>query len=197
MATSASSTRASRRPYVGVSATGQHHLGVGSALDEKYLFRIEGPTDSPDDDVVLEIKQVRAASGAPCVATTSSLDPNRIAVGRARISHQPFRYFAYVRRGAKVFWVHEWVEHYRELSLRDRTVKLEDLLEVAYDVGAQLGRGHPSQLGSGGGEAIRERQLRFMEANQPELQSAANELADATVAAWERFRMVLGPEPGG
>lgn len=39
---------------------GRLTLGVGSALDDKYLVRVEGPTAAEDDDLILEIKQVRA-----------------------------------------------------------------------------------------------------------------------------------------
>ena len=41
-----------------VKRGGRLRMGVGSALDRKFLFRIEGPTASPDDDLILEAKEI-------------------------------------------------------------------------------------------------------------------------------------------
>ena len=46
------------RSYFKIKKMGAHHIGIGSALDEKYLLRIEGPTQQVEDDVVLEAKEI-------------------------------------------------------------------------------------------------------------------------------------------
>jgi len=175
-----------------IKRVGAHHLGVGSALQEKYLFRVEGPTEAAADDVILELKEVRALGGVGCVTADSSADPTRIALGRARIADLPFRYFGYVKRHGRMFWVHEWVEHYQEFDIAKTPSSPRDLQEVAYDVGVQLGRGHPNQLDSGANQDIRRRELAVLDTIEPELRRAVEELAADTTRSWQRFRAAVG-----
>ncbi len=65
-------------------------LGVGSALDTKFLVRIRGPTDDPIDDAVLEVKQVRDLGDVECIEAVED-DPFRILLSQARIAYEPFR----------------------------------------------------------------------------------------------------------
>ena len=50
-------------------------MGVGSALDLKFLVRVRGATGDPLDDVVLQVKQVRDLGGIPCIRTDPGADP--------------------------------------------------------------------------------------------------------------------------
>ncbi len=74
---------------------GRLKLGVGSALDDKYLLRVEGPTDAPDDDVVLEAKKVRDLSGIECLQRRSS-GAFQIMTGQSRIAYHAYQYMGYV-----------------------------------------------------------------------------------------------------
>jgi hypothetical protein len=164
-------------------------LGIGSALDEKYLVRIEGPTDAPDDDVILEVKQVREPAGVDCVR--SSRGPSRIFVGGARIAYEPFRFPGIFHVGEKTFWIHAWPDNYVELSILKNVESPRDLDEVAYDVGVQLGRGHPGGLGEEAAARLRSALLKSVPDSR--LDAAAAVLTRDTLAAWERFRSAPGP----
>ena len=41
--------------FFATKRVGRLHAGIGSALNEKYLMRVEGATPAPDDDVILEV----------------------------------------------------------------------------------------------------------------------------------------------
>ena len=42
-------------------------MGVGSAATRKVLIRVQGPTADPDDDELLEAKEVTNLEGVDCV----------------------------------------------------------------------------------------------------------------------------------
>ncbi|MEJ2086574.1 MAG: DUF2252 family protein, partial [Acidobacteriota bacterium] len=139
-----------RRPNLGpnyfdVVRVGSLKLGIGSAMDRKYLIQIRGETAEIADDVVLELKTVRNLTGIDCVSTGQTDDPYRILMGQS-IAYQPYRLLGYVRFDGSTFWIHAWVDNYRELSVVGDLETPEELIEVARDVGVQLGRGHPNQL---------------------------------------------------
>ncbi|MGH7542963.1 MAG: DUF2252 family protein, partial [Gemmatimonadota bacterium] len=52
--------------YYAVERLGTIEIGVGSALDAKFLLRIRGATADPEDDVVVEIKPMNEVT-APCL----------------------------------------------------------------------------------------------------------------------------------
>lgn len=161
--------------------------GVGSALDEKYLLRVEGPSRSPDDDVVLEAKEVRPPSGASCVNRTD-VDPFRVMLAQSRLSYRPYRYLGYLRRGQRMLWVHEWMELYRQLAIEKALESADDLREVARDVGIQLGRGHPNQIAAPFESQVRQRQQTVLDELRPRLVEEVRRLTTQTIAAWEAFK---------
>ena len=57
------------RGFFEVKRVGALTMGVGSALDEKYLIIFEGYTAAAEDDIVVEAKQIRDLAGNPCVRT--------------------------------------------------------------------------------------------------------------------------------
>ena len=81
--------------YFDIISIGRLRIGIGSALDLKYLARVRGETDDPFDDVVLEFKQVRDLSGIDCIQSGAEnqsvphfagTGPNRLsAVSASRI----------------------------------------------------------------------------------------------------------------
>jgi hypothetical protein len=165
-------------------AGGALHMGIGSALNEKYLVRVEGPTDADDDDVLLEVKQVRDPTGVECVRSTPG--PSRIFVGQARIAYEPFQFPGVFHVGGKTFWIHAWPDNYAELDIRKTLQSPRDLEEIAYDVGVQLGRGHPAGLGDESAARLRTALLKTLP--EARLEDAVRELLSSTLTAWERFR---------
>jgi hypothetical protein len=95
-------------------------------LDERFLIRVEGPTPAPDDDVVLEAKELRDLSSVPCVQASLLGGRFRTIVGRARLE--------------------SWQPDDRELAAAHDLTSADELDEVAYQVGLQLGRGHIRQF---------------------------------------------------
>ena len=169
-------------------AMGYLRMGIGSALDLKYLVRIRGASDDPLDDVVLEVKQVRELGEIDCIAVARGSDPFRILVGQSRIAYQPYGLLGYLRMREKTFWIHAWVENYQELGIEDDMVTPDELAEVAYDVGVQLGRGHPNQIGAPLDLQLRREQMRLLARDRELVQRQRHELAELVIEAWKRFR---------
>lgn len=55
---------------LGIVHLGRIQIGVGSALDRKVLIRITGPTDNPDDDIVVEAREGAVPDPRSCVWRT-------------------------------------------------------------------------------------------------------------------------------
>jgi len=172
---------------------GRITVGFGSALDRKYLIRIRGASDRPDDDMVLEAKQVRDLDRIDCVNARGGGGAFRILIGQARIAEVPHKFLAQVPRpeGADPrdppSWIHAWQPNYVELDVEGE-ITPEEVAEVAYDVGIQLGRGHVRQIASPLDAQLRMAELEMMRDIEPEIRQAIVEFADMTIRGWERFR---------
>ena len=59
-----------------IKKAGRLKMGIGSALDEKYLFEVEGATKARADNLMLEIKELRGLRGISCVLMSKE-DPMR------------------------------------------------------------------------------------------------------------------------
>lgn len=172
--------------FLKVERVGYLKLGIGSALDTKYLVQIRGESDALTDDMVLELKQVRDLGGIDCVIAGRGSDPYRILVGQS-IAYQPYTMLGYVHFRDASFWAHAWVENYRELDL-DRSIEtIEELLQVAYDVGVQLGLGHPNQYEAPLALQLRREQIRLLDRDKSQIQEASRALAEQVERAWSDF----------
>jgi hypothetical protein len=168
---------------------GTLRAGIGSALAAKYLVRIEGPSAAAEDDVILEVKEVQDLGDIDCMRSTPG--PSRIMVGQARIAYEPFRLPGVIRTGGRTFWIHAWPLNYVELDLATGPASADELEEIVYDAGVQLGRGHPNESLKGEARALRRALLKRL--SEGRLETMVAQLAEATVAAWERFRSAVAP----
>ena len=180
-----------RRPELGpnyfdVERIGRLKLGIGSAMDRKYLVQIRGETADISDDVVLELKTVRNLTGIDCVSTGQTDDPYRILIGQS-IAYQPYELLGYVRFDGSTFWIHAWVDNYRELSVVGDLRTPDELMEVARDVGVQLGRGHPNQLREPLDLQLRREQVRLLARDRELIRSTSRRLAAQVQEAWRHF----------
>jgi hypothetical protein len=174
---------------------GRLRIGVGSALDEKYLIRAEGPTPDDDDDIILEAKEVRDLSGIDCIQSSPPSDPFRILTAQSRIAYEPYRLTGYAMirppsgdRKIRTFWIHQWEDNYVELR-HDRSLRSPDELEaVAYDVGFQLGLGHPKEIADPHGAELRRALGRAIDELEPKLVEVVAEMTGEVVSAWEQFK---------
>jgi hypothetical protein len=170
-----------------IKKAGRLKLGIGSALDEKYLFRVEGWTREDDDDEILEAKLVRPLSEIDCVRT--DVGPQRVPQAMALIAYAPFPFSGLFTNRGRTFWVHGWTDDYVEMSIDFSFPLPQDLRQVAHDVGIQLGRAHPKEAaGNGLSPGLRGVLRRATRKNEGRIRRAIDELAEATVAAWTEFR---------
>jgi hypothetical protein len=161
-------------------------MGVGSALDEKYLIVFEGETASPDDDLIVEAKQIRELPHNPCVRT--DVGASRVLDGERLIAYEPFAYAAVVPHGDRYFWVHDWTDDYVEASIGSVIVSSSDLREVARDAGIQMGRFHPKRPDGSRDEQKCQALLRSFQQNEARIRRAIWSMADESEAAWRAFR---------
>ena len=173
---------------------GALQLGVGSALDAKYLVRLAGETPDPVDDVVVELKRVRSLAGIPCIQADDD-DPFRVLQSGARIAYQPFRFLGFVEHGGQMFWTHAWVANYEELKVAKSLERPEDLAEVAYDVRVQLGLGHLRDIGGAFQQMIVVNVRERLADTEKELKDGSRILAGEVIEAWAAF-VLASDEPG-
>ncbi|HEY6555156.1 MAG TPA: DUF2252 family protein [Vicinamibacteria bacterium] len=173
--------------FFNLKKTGILRAGIGSALAAKYLVRVEGPGPKDDDDVILEVKEVQDLQGVACLRSMPG--PSRIMVGQARIAYEPFYLPGVLRYGGRTFWIHAWPLNYEELDIAKGPATPQELEEVAFDAGVQLGRGHPNESLKSEADHLRKTLLKRL--SDERLQAMVAELSSETIAAWERFRAAL------
>jgi uncharacterized protein (DUF2252 family) len=175
--------------FFDVKKGGKLQLGIGSAHVQKYLARIEGPTNAPGDDIMLEAKALQPGALATCMRGVD-LDATRVIETQATMSSAPQRFLGAMTINDKPFYTHAWQVQYIELGVND-IANGEELVEISEDVGLQLGRGHAKSKDPERVPSLRQ-QLRDDAARlAPEVESAAFELALEVSHAWERFREAM------
>ena len=174
------------RSYFAPVSVGYLKLGVGSALNTKFIVRVEGPSPHPMDDDVIEIKRVRDLAGIDCIQTTDD-DPLRVLLSQARISYEPFQWLGYIRLDEGNFWTHGWVRNYEEIDIDETFGSPDELAEVAYDAGVQLGIGHPKLAAAPFDQILRRQLLEHLDAHPGEIERLSGELAEQVIEAWRRF----------
>lgn len=165
---------------------GSFRLGVGSALDEKYLLRVRGQSDDAMDDVILEAKEIRSLAGVPCVVAGPKADPFRFLSGPVDVPYRP--YLGTFSLKGNSFWVHAWIGNYKELELGETLESPEGLLEIAFESGIQLARAHIEGHGSSHDPRLADEQVELVRALAVDIQAAVRGLTQATIQAWEQFR---------
>jgi uncharacterized protein (DUF2252 family) len=174
-----------------IKVGGHLDMGVGSSHAEKFLVRIEGPSASPEDDLILEAKALEPGALGSCMRG-ADLDATRVIKGQAQLSNAPQRFLAAVKIHGKPFYSHTWLVHYRELSTSDIASSAE-LSELAYDVGVQLGRGHAKQEDEARVPQQRRELAKAVDVIAANLASTSIELAGKVTRAWTAYREQLPP----
>lgn len=172
--------------FFSIKKAGRNTLGIGSALDEKYLFRIEGWSKDAHDDQILEAKLVRPLANVACLRSEG---PERVPLGMATIADAPFPFSGLLASRGRTFWVHGWTDDYTELSIDSWFASPQDMRQIAYDVGIQLGRAHPKErAGKDHRPGLRGMLLQATCKNTARIRKTIDDLTEATVAAWMAFR---------
>jgi hypothetical protein len=131
--------------------------------------------------VVVEMKEMVAVPAGTCVRGADR-DPLRVVVGQSRLASSPQRFLGYVDLEGRTFYVHAWRVHYTELGIGDLRGPAE-LAEVAYDVGLQLGKGHPKAIADPRGADLRRELKGVVREVGPSLPSVAKEMAGRIAVA--------------
>jgi hypothetical protein len=105
----------------------------------------------------------------------------------ARIAYQPFRFLGFVEHEGEMFWTHAWVANYEELKVAESLERPEELAEVAYDVGVQLGLGHLRDVGGAFQQMIVVNVRERLADTEHELRDGSRILADEVIEAWAAF----------
>ncbi|MDF3071115.1 MAG: hypothetical protein K0R38_6716 [Polyangiaceae bacterium] len=168
--------------------------GVGSALDQRFLIRIEGPTRALEDDVVLEAKELRELRSVPCVQASLLGGRFRTIVGSARLGGNDDPFLAVVPRGPEEapddppFWVQSWQADYRELDVAHDLTSADELAELAYQVGLQLGRGHIQKLATPFDYQLRRAVRDMLRDYGPRIRATVDSMTERTLASFQQFR---------
>jgi hypothetical protein len=137
--------------YFTVARAGWLRMGVGSAAARKVLIRIQGLTADPEDDQLLEVKEVTNLEGVDCIEDPAGQSAVRVIDGGrqlGRLKHDIFAVGPTLLMPTAAdraehwldWWAGSWAHPYRELRVTDfRSV--DDLAEIVFDSGVQLGAG--------------------------------------------------------
>lgn len=171
--------------YFEIRKVGRTRVGIGSARANKFLVRIEGPSAAPDDDLLLELKAVGEVPQGTCVERGPARDPLRPIVGQARIAYEPYRMAGHVTIEGTPYWVHAWARNYCEVS-GDRFGSIEELAEISFDAGVQLGLGHPRYIAAPFEAETRAGELAVIGKVEAAVRLLSRQLADEITASWRR-----------
>jgi hypothetical protein len=179
--------------YLEPREAGWLKMGVGSALTPKLLFRCEGPTRAPEDDVLLEARELSDLSAVSCIDPSQSEEAARIIEGygrMGRISHDIVVVMPEPPEPGpddREWWARSWEPSYRELQL-DELASFDELAEVIHDAAAQLGRGHAWAPEDARGKPLRLRQARWLDRWERPLRALTRDMAEDLLEAWTAFR---------
>jgi uncharacterized protein (DUF2252 family) len=142
--------------YFAVIRAGWLRLGVGSAASRKVLIRVQGPTSDREDDELIEAKEVANLNGVGCLENSASPQALRVVDGTrqlGRLKHDilavgPTMLIPAADRAEPGldWWVSNWEPSYREVRVSDLR-SVDDLADIAFDAGVQLGAGTPVSVG--------------------------------------------------
>ena len=186
--------------YFDVVRAGWLHLGIGSAQAQKVLIRIAGESTDPTDDVLLEAKAVRSRDVLPCIEQPVPSPTFRIVEGSRQVGRLKH---AILIPGPELannditiegqhlrdWWIRSWDASYHELDL-DGLQSVDDLADIAYDSGAQLGAGALRGTSAAEQATLQPRLIVSVSRSEAQLRRAAVQLVQELLRGW---RDLSGP----
>jgi hypothetical protein len=166
-------------------------------MAKKILIRVQGPTLDPDDDELLEVKEITSLSGLRCLEDPPSPPVLRVIAGSrqlGRLEHNilaagPDLAIPELTDGAehlRDWWVRSWEPSYREVALVDfRSV--DELSAVVYDSGVQLGAGRfQAEVGSFD-SSVREQVAGSLARLDGRIRTETSTLVEELLAGWREL----------
>jgi hypothetical protein len=174
--------------YFTVVRAGWLRLGVGSAAAKKVLIRVQGPSLRPEDDELIEAKEVANLDGVGCLEAATTPQAVRVISGSRQLGRIRHNILAAGPTVIPVaadraehwldWWVLSWEPSYREVHLSDlRSVK--DLADLAFDSGVQLGAGELSDN--------RPPALNSLATLEARLRTETSTIVDELLAGWREL----------
>lgn len=163
-------------------------MGIGSALEQKLLIRLAGPTPAPEDDLIVEAREGSPPSELSCV-WRPSYGESMILVFTAILGRRMPEVHGFVPLfgSSKRYWVQDWDAGYRALSLEHipNQAALEELaVDAAHQLGGHLWREFPGKVRAYALHAQRE----AFGLTRPRIETLARAYAAESIDAWRRFR---------
>jgi hypothetical protein len=179
--------------YLELKRAGWLRMGVGSALTPKLLLRTEGTSRAPEDDVLLEARELSDLSGVPCVDADTPVGAIRILEGYGRMGRIRHDIVVVVPSApdatpaVREWWARSWEPSYRELRL-DELESPGELGEVVRDAGFQLGAGHSRAPEDRAPGPPPNPQLDWLDRSEGRMRWVATQMTEDLLEAWEAFR---------
>jgi uncharacterized protein (DUF2252 family) len=176
-----------------VKQMGWLHMGVGSALTTKVLLRVEGRSPDPEDDVLIEEKEIRRLEGIACLKVSRRGEGFRVIAGARQLGRIHYDVLAVIPRQERDapeipnWWLRSWDPSYVELTVNDLN-SVTDLAEVVHDVGAQLGATNLRRSNPALEAQLRQAELAAVSRFERRIRKEACILTDELIVSWECFR---------
>lgn len=181
-----------RAEYFELRRFGSLSLGIGSGLSQKYLARVEGPSEAPADDVIIEFKEVQPGQST-CTVRATSGGMLRPVIGDARLGRTRGRILGFVplapqeENDGVSFWAKSWEPSFHEVRLQE-IQSIEELREIARDVGHQLGKGHVRQIAEPMTPQLRRANRDALDRTRGQIIAVSEELAGEVTVGWRDLR---------
>jgi hypothetical protein len=175
--------------YFAVIRAGWLRIGVGSATARKVLIRVQGPSRDPEDDQLIEAKEVINLTGLRCLEDSTARQAVRVIDGSrqlGRLKHDilavgPTQLISAAGDRAEPWldWcVFSWEPSYREVHLGDLQ-SVKDLADIAFDSGVQLGAGKAP--------AIRKQAMSSVVKFEGRLRKETSTMVEELLAGWREL----------
>jgi hypothetical protein len=188
------------REQFAIKKIGTIRLGIGSLLTVKLLMRVEGPSAAAGDDLILESKELSDLTGVSCLYVPSVGESVRVIDGAEQIGRLRHDVLSVVPKPASVGpevrdrWIRSWDYSYGEVNIDD-LASVEELKEIAHDVGVQLGAANLSDREQSAEARLRIRELETVARLEPRIRALARQMSREIVDASKRLRAAPARRP--
>jgi hypothetical protein len=184
--------------YFRVERAGWLQSGIGSGVSPKIMVRVQGPSNDPADDELLELKKIDDLRHLDCL-TIPTLQPTlRIIDGHKQLGRLTHGIMAaapeleipeVMARGQQLrdWWIRSLDPSYRQMRLVDLH-SAGDLAALAYDSGVQLGAGRLQDQTLSLGAYDRRRMLIAAARLEKLYRREASNLVDDVLGGWRDLR---------